>query len=136
MNPRTLTALARIGLLAAVALVSYLAFTDRPYPGVLGISDKANHVAAFATLALLADYAFPTTGFGATKISALAGYGVFIEGVQHFLPWREASFLDVMADGAGIAAYALCIPLLARLPGLRRPQAIPIDRREDGASPP
>ena len=136
MEPRTLTALARIGLLVAVALVMHLAFTDRSYPVVSGLPDKLNHVAAFAVLALLADYAFPAQGFGAAKIAALAAYGFLIEAVQHFLPWREASFLDIVADGAGIAAYALCIPLLARLPGLRRPQAIPIDRREDGASPP
>ncbi|MCM2328838.1 MAG: VanZ family protein [Lysobacter sp.] len=136
MNPRTLTALARIGLLVAVALVSHLAFTDRPYAVVSSLPDKFSHFAAFGVLALLADYAFPAAGFGAAKVFALAGYGLFIEGVQHFLPWREASFLDIVADGAGIAAYALCIPLLARIPGLRRPQKSPIDRRDNGAPPP
>ena len=66
---------------------------------------------------------------------ALAGYGLFIEVVQHFLPYREASFVDLLADGAGIAAYALCIPLLARIPVLRRPKASPIARHDNGASP-
>ena len=135
MKPRTLMTLARIGLLVVIAVVSHLAFTDRSYPVVSGLPDKFNHVAAFAVLALLADYSFPAAGFGAAKVLALAGYGLFIEGVQHFLPWREASFVDFLADGAGIAAYALCIPLLARIPVLRRPKASPIARHDNGVSP-
>jgi VanZ family protein len=136
VDPRTLTALSRIGLLAAVALVAHLAFTERSYPLVSIIPDKFNHFAAFAVLALLADYSFPAARFGAAKVLALAGYGVLIEIVQGFLPYREASFLDLAADGTGIAAYALCIPMLARIPVLRRPQAGPISSRDTGASPP
>jgi len=35
-----------------------------------------------------------------------------IEVVQHFLPYRTAEILDVVADAAGVAGYALMIPLL------------------------
>ena len=89
------------------------------------LPDKFNHVAAFAVLALLADYSFPTAGFGAAKVLALAGYGLSIEVVQHFLPYREASFSTSLPTWRGSRAYALCIPLLARIPVLRRPNGKP-----------
>ena len=54
------------------------------------------------------------------KILWLLGYGVMIEVVQYFLPNREASTLDVVADSVGIALYMLSIPLLKRLPGFRQ----------------
>jgi len=121
VDQRTVTVVARFFLLAAVAVITWLAVTDRPYPLVGSLPDKLNHFAAFAVLALLADYAFPASRFGAAKILALAGYGVAIEAVQTLLPHRQGSLLDLVADAAGIGFYALCVPLLLRIPALRRP---------------
>ena len=121
MDQRTLVALARVALVAAVTAISFLAFTDLAIPVVASLPDKLNHATAFAVLALLADYGFPTPRFGAAKILALAAYGVAIEAVQSFLPHRQASLLDLVADAAGIGLYALCVPLLLRIPVLRRP---------------
>lgn len=121
VDQRPIIVVARFSLLAAIAAITYLAITDRPYPLVESIPDKLNHLAAFAVLGLLADYAFPTARFGAAKVLALAGYGAAIEVVQAFLPHRQASFLDLVADAAGIGLYALCVPALMRIPVLRRP---------------
>lgn len=120
MNPRLVTTAARILLVAAVAVIVFLATTDRSFPFIDGIWDKAKHAAAFVALSLLLDYAFPETRFGLAKVVALLGFGVSIELIQHLLPPREASVLDLVADGAGIAIYAACIPLVARVPVLRR----------------
>jgi len=121
VDQRPIIVAARFSLVAAVAVITYLAITDRPYPLVESVPDKLNHLAAFAVLGLLADYAFPTARFGAAKILALAGYGAAIELVQSFLPHRQASLLDLVADAAGIGLYALCVPVLMRFPVLRRP---------------
>jgi VanZ family protein len=120
VNQQTVTGLARFFLLAAVAAITVLAITDRPYPLIESVPDKLNHLAAFAVLALLADYAFPTARFGAAKILALAGYGLAIEAIQSLLPHRQGSALDLAADAAGIGLYALCLPVLVRIPVLRR----------------
>ena len=113
-------ALFRVALLAVVALVFHLATTQSAYPGVSSVNDKVEHVLAFGLLSLLADFSFPVGRFGLAKILPLLGYGVLIEVVQYFLPYRESSAADVLADGIGIAIYAIGIPVLDRIPGVRR----------------
>ena len=121
MSPRTITAAARLALVAAVAIITWVATTDRPPPALAGFSDKLEHAAAFLALGLLADRSFPATRFGAAKILALLAFGVAIEAVQHFLPHRDASLLDIAADVAGIALYAVARPLFLTIPLLRPP---------------
>ena len=110
----------RAALVVAVVLVSHLATSERAYPGVEQLHDKVSHILAFATLAFLADFSFPASRFGLRKIVVLLAYGVLIEVVQSFLPYREASWLDVVGDAAGIAVYAIVFPLLASVPALHR----------------
>lgn len=119
MTPRAITAAARLSLAAAVCFISLLATTGLELPQIATISDKANHVLAFAVVSFLADYSFPRSRFGLAKIAAVAAYGLSIEVVQYFIPWREASFLDLVADAVGIAAYALAAPLVGKFPVLR-----------------
>ena len=121
MSPRTTIAAARVFLVLAVAAILWLATTDVSYPVVDSVPDKFNHGIAFAVLALLADQSFPASRLGLAKVLALVAFGIGIEVLQYFLPHREASFFDVLADVAGIAAYALCLPLLDKIPVLRRP---------------
>jgi VanZ family protein len=120
MDSGTRTALARISLLVTVAVVMHLATTERSYPVIEQVSDKVNHVFAFVVLSALADRSFPEGRFGVVKALGLLAFGVSIEAIQYFLPHRDASFGDVLADGAGIVLYAACLPLLLRFPVLRR----------------
>jgi VanZ family protein len=121
VNPRSITAASRLALAAAVAAITWLATTDRALPELAGVSDKLNHVLAFLALGLLADRSFPQARFGLAKAVALLAYGVAIEAVQSFLPWREASLPDILADAAGIALYAAARPLFLMIPVLRPP---------------
>jgi VanZ family protein len=120
VNRPALTAAARASLAVTVAAVLYLATTDRSFPVIELVWDKAKHASAFAVLALLLDFSFPATRFGTAKIAALLGFGILIEVIQYFLPYRDASALDVGADSVGIALYALCLPLLLRARVLQR----------------
>ena len=121
VSARSITAAARLALVAALAAITWLAATSLPPPGLESIWDKLQHVAAFLTLGLLADRSFPRTRFGAAKIAALLAYGVAIEALQYFLPWREASLPDILADAAGIALYAATRPLFLMIPVFRPP---------------
>ena len=121
MSPRTITAAARLALVAAVVTIAWLATTDRPPPVLENFSDKLQHAAAFLGLGLLADRSFPGTRFGVPKILALLAFGVAIEVVQHYLPYRDASLLDIVADVAGIALYAVARTRLLTIPLLRPP---------------
>ncbi len=118
--PRSAAVVFRLGLAAAVAAVTALATLPLERPPVPGLSDKANHLLAFWVLGFLADFAWPERGFDRTKAAPLFAYGVGIEFLQLFLPHRTFSVPDVVADAAGLAAYGLCLPLLRRLPVLRK----------------
>jgi VanZ family protein len=99
--------------LSAVFVLAVIPEPDK-LPEVTRISDKINHIAAFAVLALLIDIAFPQRNLP-WKVSVLLTYGLAIECAQYFVPSRECSLLDLVADGLGIAAYYLGKSLLARL---------------------
>ena len=83
------------------------------------VNDKLGHVLAFAYLAFLLDFALPDSNFNLPKIIPLLGYGLIIEFVQYFLPYRTFSILDMLADGVGIMIYLLIIPLLKYVPFLK-----------------
>jgi VanZ family protein len=110
----------RLILTAVLIVVTHLATTPLQYPVIKHILDKANHVMAFYVLALLIDFSFPKSQFGAGKLGLLLIYGSLIEVIQSFLPHRTASAVDVLADGLGVACYALSIPILRRIPLLSR----------------
>ncbi len=109
----------RAMLLMALTVTTHLAITSEQYPVVENISDKANHVLAFYVLALLIDFSFPNSKFGIAKVSALLGYGLAIEFIQYFLPYRSASLFDVAADAAGLLVYWFSLPVLRQVPWVR-----------------
>ncbi len=109
---------ARLLLALALLVASYALLT--PKPPQIGPDfdqvDKLWHLLTFATLALLSDLGWPRQGFDVRKFLPLAFYGALTEGLQYLVPGREPSGLDLLADLAGIAVYALlALPLLRRL---------------------
>lgn len=84
-----------------------------------GNGDKVLHLLAFFTLAILDDFAFPGRGFGFRKMLPLVFYGILIEIIQSFLPYRSCDIMDLLADCGGLALYVLLIPVLKRMPLLR-----------------
>ena len=96
----------RLGLWACLGIIAFLAFAPLASDPGTG-NDKANHVLAFLVLAGLADLAYPgpAPGRGRGKWVSLLAYGLFIETAQYFLPYREFSGWDLVADGIGIWLY-------------------------------
>jgi VanZ family protein len=107
---------ARLILAVTIAVVSWQATIQNGIeaPPVVN-GDKILHFFAFVALSLLVDFAFPRNRFGAVKIITLILYGLAIEVVQSFLPYRSASAADLLTDIAGICTYACFIPLFKRL---------------------
>lgn len=116
---RFLTLEGRLLLVIAIVLISRLALLPSSSIVPAAVSDKVLHFVAFYLLSLLVDFAFPKVSFNAVKIMFLLGYGVAIELVQSFFPYRSCSFADIAADAAGIAVYLFSIPLLMRIPFIR-----------------
>ncbi|NTV99096.1 MAG: VanZ family protein [Chlorobiaceae bacterium] len=109
----------RILLPLALAVSLYEA-TSRS-SGILPFSngDKILHLLAFFTLAILDDFAFPGRGFGLRKILPLVFYGILIEIIQIFLPYRSCDITDFLADCSGLVLYYLLIPVMKKIPLLR-----------------
>ena len=120
MTRLVLARLALAGCLVGIAVLAFAPLASDPGTG----NDKLNHLLAFGVLAALVDRSFPSPepGQGWGKWASLLGYGLFIEAVQSFLPFREASGWDLLANGAGIGLYVVAARRVAmRRAGRTRP---------------
>ena len=114
-----LTRLFRISLLFSLLITSLLATTPLDYRVVAsGFGDKLEHLLAFLTLAFLADFSFPRQPWNRIKFISLLGYGLLLEIIQHFMPWRLFSIWDLAADALGLFVYPLLLPALKGIPWL------------------
>ncbi len=105
----------RVLLLCALSVISFLAFTPLQIPAISSLNDKVSHLVAFLCLALLTDFAWSEHLWRAEKYLSLLGYGLFIEVVQAFLPFREFSLWDLVADSLGLMLYGFLLPYLLRI---------------------
>lgn len=115
----------RLLFLALVAVASWLAFSPHPPPAADLGWDKANHFAAFGTLAFVGLQCLKASPRRRWIVLALLlAYGILIEMVQSQIPGRDADAQDVLADmiGAviGVAVHALVLRLIGRGTGPAR----------------
>ena len=108
---------ARLGFWCALA-VSYVAAVMPRAPS-LGGGDKLDHIAAFATLAVLARLGW-SRGRARWIAAGLVAFGALIE-LSQALPivGRDASWYDLFADaiavGGGLAIGTVLLDLIRRL---------------------
>jgi len=119
-HPRITLITFRVALVVALIVTMYLATTQQEFPVIDDTNDKVKHILAFYVLAFLADHSVPKVRFNLSKGLTILGYGLLIEVIQYFLPYREFSLFDLAADGVGIAAYAFSQAVLGRFYILRR----------------
>ncbi len=118
--PRSNLWLFRAALVTALLFILHLATTQLHYPGVDSLNDKVSHFMAFYALAMLEDFSFPRIEFGLSKVLTLMAYGLLLEVIQHFLPYRTFSLYDLGADAIGVLVYVVSIPALKQIPFVRR----------------
>lgn len=101
-----------------VALLVTLWATMAPMSDVAAtsINDKLAHFVTFFGLMFLADFACQQDRWRVSKPLLLFFYGFLIECIQYFIPYRSFSWLDFIADAAGVLGYLLLVPLLKRIP--------------------
>lgn len=104
-------------LAVLVLVVAWFAFTPSTANELFDQADKVQHVLAFGCLAGAAALGWPAGRSTSLRVAcALLFYGAFIEVVQSVIPGRDASWLDLAADAAGIATGLLAAQA-ARLSG-------------------
>ena len=94
---------------AAASFAFVMAILPQP-PAVPGApNDKVQHIAAFATLALLGGFAFPATALWRLLIS-LSIFGALIEIVQAIPALhRDSDVLDWLADTVAVIVVLLLV---------------------------
>jgi VanZ family protein len=99
-----------MGLLAGL----YLATTTTGVAVTGGINDKLVHLIGFCMLALLADISYPGANYALCKAVPLTIYGLLIEIIQLYLPYRTFSLFDLFADSAGLLLYGITLLIFRR----------------------
>lgn len=113
INPAHLLLLFRCCFILALSLITYLSLmnTAELPPVTLKVWDKLQHALAFLLLSFLLQRSFPDrplfSKFHMTQLLFLFCYGVLIEYLQSYSPYRQASVGDVLADTVGIVSYTL-----------------------------
>lgn len=99
---------------AAAAFAFVMAVLPHP-PDIPGNpNDKLQHITAFATLALLGSFAFPTTAL-LQMLLRLSLFGAFIELVQAIpVLHRDCDAMDWLADTLAVALMLLIVGWLRR----------------------
>ncbi len=85
-----------------------------------GLSDKLEHLLAYAALAACSTQAFEQ---GRTKLTSYVGLialGCVLEGLQAYIPGRHPSVADGVANAAGIMVGVLLSWMVARAFGLKK----------------
>lgn len=107
--------LARLAFVFALIASCVLAFTPADRYLQAQVNDKLLHFSAFVVLALMARAAFPLAPALILAV-CLALFGGFIEVVQSYLPYRSFSWLDLLADTAGVIFYFILFDWTMNLP--------------------
>ncbi len=104
----------RIVFILYVLIVLGLSLYPQPEKIIGDINDKIQHMIAFAIYVFLFYFSFPKAS---KLISFISGVflGVLIEVLQRFVPNRFSSFLDIVADIAGLTVGIVGIYLFYKL---------------------
>ena len=102
----------RLAFAAAVAAVIVGSLLPRGTLPPVGMSDKHQHLAAYAALAALAWAAFPTRRAAFWLMLLLPLLAIALEFAQTFVPGRSGEIADALAGGFG--AYLVAVPMLLR----------------------
>ncbi len=95
----------RLLLCLLFLIVSYAALSPGSQAPSLGVSDKLDHLLAFAALGVAFVLSMKAGALrSAAATVGLLGYGVLIEILQTQVPGRHADAMDVAVDAIGIAA--------------------------------
>lgn len=107
--------LSQAGFIIALLAISVLAMLPSDGVEVTLGWDKLNHLIAFFVLLALLDSSKPSLPIWPGKVLYLFIYAWLIELVQAYLPTREFSLLDIVADVAGLYLYIALRPSLLPL---------------------
>lgn len=97
----------RVMVITLMLLGVWVATKKLDFPSGVSVNDKLIHILVFFGFAFLMDLASARKPFWLWKGLPLLVYGVGIEVLQYFTPFRSFSVMDMVADCGGILVYFL-----------------------------
>jgi VanZ family protein len=102
----------KVFLIIYIIIINYLAFM--PISNDIGTeSDKVNHILAFIVFTFLISQSFKISNFKII-ISGLI-FGIYIELIQYFIPYRSSDIRDIMADILGVLLALILLNLIVNI---------------------
>lgn len=98
-----------------LVLFTYLSLTSHPERFVETVNDKAYHLAGYFVLFISASCGYSFYKAHLAKITGLLFYSFVIEVVQHYIPNRGFSVLDIVANGAGLFSGWILVVIYSRI---------------------
>lgn len=96
-------ALSFAALVISIVVFSYLFFSQQSLPSDIPHTDKYGHIVVFFCLSILFYKCMSISR--RYQIAILVGYGISVECVQHFIPYRSGGLDDVIADTIGVILF-------------------------------
>ena len=93
--------LSKYSFYICIVAIGYLATKTQEIQVITNSWDKANHFIAFMVLYILLSVVYKNLNV-VKKVMILLFFAILIEVVQYFIPSREFSVLDVVADMFGV----------------------------------
>ena len=100
-----MSAFLRMAFFLALIGVAILSMVPMPKTDAPEFSDKIAHTLCFLILAALYCRAYSVRNLPWRVLLALLCYGLLIELIQFFLPWRSFSLFDLAADFGGLLLF-------------------------------
>ena len=104
----------RIVLVISISLISILSFQEVNFESSFNFLDKVFHFLCFIYLTLVTWLSRILNKDLHVYVIVLA-YGILIEIVQRFLPYRSFEYLDIFADFVGIIGGLIIIKIFKNL---------------------
>lgn len=105
----------RLLLALSIIIITWMAITPIPEGLQSSVNDKVGHLLAFLYLSFMTHASWSKDTFSWRLRLPLIGYGIFLEVAQYFVPERQFSVADIVADAAGVYLYLLLLPLVVRI---------------------
>ena len=84
------------------------------------VNDKLAHFFGYFILMMLLDFAYLSGRHLIFKICVIVSYSVVIEVVQNFIPGREMSLYDGLANVLGVMSFVCLLPYIQKFQLYRR----------------
>lgn len=91
-----------------VLATAYLSVTTKPPGAMVLVSDKLVHLVGYFFLLFSCEIAYPRQNLR-IKFLFIFGFSLLLEIIQYFVPNRQLSLLDILANLIGIAFGALLV---------------------------